>query len=135
MINPTREGGGRIRILVVEDDPNLRKVLTLVLTREGYVAEGAEDGQRGLDMALSDDWDCILTDTMMPRLDGPEMLRRISVGRKSAPPAILVSAAATIPQPDELLRLGIRRVVTKPFSFDGLLRAVAEVTGSNLPEG
>ena len=50
------------RILVVEDDPNLRKVMTLVLTREGYVAEGAADGRRGLELALAEDWDCIFAD-------------------------------------------------------------------------
>ena len=119
----------RPRVLVVEDDPNLRKVMTLVLAREGYVAEGAEDGRRGLELALAKEWDCILTDTMMPRLDGPEMMRRISEGKRSAPPAILVSAAAAIPGPEELAQLGIQRVVTKPFSFDSLLRVVAEVTG------
>ena len=57
-------------------------------------------------------------------------MRRISQGGKKAPPAILVSAAHVIPDPEELSRLGIHRVVTKPFSFDSLLQAVAEGTGA-----
>jgi len=117
----------RFRILLVEDDAHLRKVLSLVLGREGFEVACAADGSEGLDRACADDWDLILTDTMMPRMTGIEMLERLRGQGRNAPPVIIVSAAVSRPGGEELARLGVRRVVAKPFGFDHLLGVISEV--------
>ncbi len=66
-----------INILVVEDEADLREAMMEALTEEGYVVSGAENGQLGLDAALTMHPDLILLDLMMPVLDGQEMFRQL----------------------------------------------------------
>ena len=115
------------QVLVVEDDAHLRRSIVLILTAEGYRVREAADGEEGLNQCLHGDWACILTDTMMPRMDGFDMLRKLRELGGSVPPVILVSAAYTTPSPDELRALGIREVVPKPFAFDRLLAVIHSV--------
>ncbi|MFN3692778.1 MAG: response regulator transcription factor [Candidatus Paceibacteria bacterium] len=65
------------RILVIEDEVDLREAMIEALHEEGYKVSGAENGQVGLEMALRDHPDLILLDLMMPIMDGQEMFRRL----------------------------------------------------------
>lgn len=116
-------------ILVVEDDPHLRKSLLLVLAAEGYAPQEARDGEEGLKLCMEGGWACVLTDTMMPRMSGLEMLRRLAGAGVPVPPVILVSAAFDLPHEDELRALAIRQVIHKPFAFETLLAAIRAALG------
>ncbi len=117
-------------VLVVEDDANLRRIVRALLEREGFLVREAEDGQQGLESALAASPDCIVTDAMMPRLGGLEMLLAL---RERCPdravPALFVTAASQVPEPAEQARAGIVGVVTKPFDFDRLVAAVRRAAG------
>ena len=65
----------RKQILVVDDEPNLRRVLSAQLERDGYDVHMAEDGQRGLDLLRDNHIDLVITDLRMPKVDGMELLR------------------------------------------------------------
>jgi DNA-binding response OmpR family regulator len=117
-----------IKILLVEDDVHTRRVLKTVLQSEGFEVAEAEDGILGLAAAECHRPDCILTDNMMPRLDGLAMLAELR-RRGLAIPAIVVSAAHALPPADALLELGVMETVAKPFAFDHLVQVVRRVTG------
>jgi two-component system response regulator ResD len=71
-----------IRILIVDDEERIRRLLKMYLEREDYVIEEAEDGNQALSMALENDYDCILLDLMMPGKDGIEVCRVCPRGRR-----------------------------------------------------
>ena len=114
------------RVLIVEDDDHLRRVLRTLMEAEGFEVEEAADGLAGLEAAGASPPDCILTDTLMPRLDGLDMLARLAKEGGGAP-AILVSAVHQLPPREALVRLGVREVFGKPFAFDALVEAVRRV--------
>ena len=75
-------------ILVVEDEEKLARFVELELIHEGNTVDKAEDGRSGLDMALSNDYDLILLDVMLPGINGFEVLRRVRVKKET--PVIVV---------------------------------------------
>jgi CheY-like chemotaxis protein len=116
------------KVLVVEDDVHLRRVFRTLLENEGFEVLEAADGIEGMAAARAHDPDCIVTDTMMPRLDGLGMLARLASAGE-ARPTIIVSAVHELPPLDELKAQGVRRVFGKPFPFDQLVAAVVKITG------
>lgn len=80
------------RILLVEDEEKLARMVELELQYEGYEVEKAFDGRAGLDRALSGEFDLVLLDIMLPALSGMEVLRRLR--RESAMPVIMLTARA-----------------------------------------
>ncbi len=116
------------RVLLVEDDVHTRRVLRAVLENEGFEVVEAEDGIQGIAAAETQHPACILTDKMMPRLDGPGMLAALKQ-RGSTIPAVLVSAAHELPRPDEFEAMGIVETVAKPFAFERLVEVVRRITG------
>ncbi len=111
------------RVLIVEDDAHLRRMFRALLENEGFEVREAEDGSEGLASVLREAPDCIITDTMMPRMDGLAMLRHLAAARPLIP-AILVSAAFNLPEDRQLKELGVVKVFGKPFPFDRLVEAV-----------
>jgi CheY-like chemotaxis protein len=102
------------RVLIVEDNPALRKIYITLLTKEGYQVDFAGDGQEALDKAAALPPDLILLDLRMPRLDGIEFLRAYDV-RNRHPEARVVVFSNT-ERPDDVLRakeLGAVRYMTK----------------------
>src|SRR3982750_168470 len=73
-----------MRVLVVEDEPDLLASLLTALRDDGYAVDGALDGQEGLYKAQSNDYDAIVLDVMLPVFDGWELLRRLRQSRKTA---------------------------------------------------
>lgn len=110
-------------ILIIEDEPKIARVLQLELTHEGYQVGLAEDGRRGLDMALSADWGLILLDIMLPQISGLEVLRKIRQSNKLVP-VILLTARDTIPDKVSGLDHGANDYVTKPFAIEELLARI-----------
>lgn len=104
------------RVLIAEDEPHLREVLRFQLEAAGFDVIVAEDGQQAVDLALERPPDVVLTDVMMPRLDGFEVTRRL---RASYPtrhiPIILLTAKAEADDKVQGLQGGANDYVTKPW--------------------
>ncbi len=113
-------------ILVVDDEPDMRNLLVEVLGDEGYGTLAARDGLSALDLLGGMEVDLVITDTMMPRRGGVELLQAMREDpHLKDVPAILMSAAAR-PQLDGL---GVCVFLPKPFDLVALLDAVSEALG------
>lgn len=122
----------RVRILVVDDEPQLIRVLRTGLKSRGYDVRGASDGESGLE--TFSDWhpDLVITDLAMPNVDGLEFCRRLRA--ISQVPIIVLSAKGEEKTKVEALDIGADDFVTKPFGIDELLARVrASLRRANAP--
>lgn len=110
------------KILLVEDEEKLARVVELELRYEGYEVEKAFDGREGLEKALSGGFDLILLDIMLPSLSGMEVLRRLR--RESQVPVIMVTARDTVVDKVSGLDSGADDYITKPFEIEELLARI-----------
>ena len=110
------------KILLVEDEEKLARVVELELRYEGYEVEKAFDGREGLEKALSGDFDLVLMDIMLPSLSGMEVLRRLR--RESQVPVIMVTARDSVVDKVSGLDLGADDYITKPFEIEELLARI-----------
>lgn len=111
------------RILLVEDEEKLARMVELELTYEGYQVEKALDGRTGLERAQSGAYDLILLDILLPGLNGLEVLRRYRKEGGSAP-VILLTARDTVVDKVAGLDSGANDYVTKPFAIEELLARI-----------
>lgn len=111
------------RILLIEDEEKLARMVELELTYEGYEVEKAFDGRIGLERALGGAPDLILLDIMLPRLNGLEVLRRYRKENGTAP-VILLTARDTVVDKVSGLDSGATDYVTKPFAIEELLARI-----------
>lgn len=118
------------KILIVEDEVKLARMLEMELTYEGYEVEKALDGQAGLDKALSTGPDLILLDIMLPVMDGLEVLRRVREHGLDTP-VVLLTARDSVSDKVSGLDTGANDYVTKPFAIEELLARIR----SNLRKG
>ena len=113
------------QILIADDEPNLRRVLSAQLTRDGYDVHAVEDGQKALE-ALSDHHiDVIISDLRMPRVDGLSLLKQVQESHPDIP-VIMITAHGTVDTAVEALKLGAYDFVTKPFDKDEFRNVVAK---------
>ena len=110
------------RILLVEDEEKLARMVELELNYEGYQVEKAFDGRTGLELALSGRFDLVLLDIMLPALSGMEVLRRLR--RESQVPVIMLTARDTVMDKVSGLDMGANDYVTKPFATEELLARI-----------
>ncbi|MBR0234959.1 MAG: response regulator transcription factor [Clostridia bacterium] len=110
------------KILIVEDEKKISQVLAVNLMMAGYACDAAYDGEQGLKMALEGDYDLILLDIMLPKMDGFEVCR--AVRKTLATPIIMVTAREDETDKIMGLDLGADDYVTKPFSVKVLLARV-----------
>ncbi|MDH7481893.1 MAG: sigma-54 dependent transcriptional regulator [Armatimonadota bacterium] len=103
-------------VLVIDDEEGIRTVLADLFGEMGWHVCEAKDGKSGLDLALSEDFDLIILDLSLPRLDGLALLRKL---RESKPdvPVIIITGYATMKSAIEALKLGAFDYVTKPFDL------------------
>lgn len=115
------------RLLVVDDDPDIRLLLRFELAAEGHDIVEAGNGQQALDLLESESIDLMLLDMMMPVLDGWAVLR--AVDPATAPPVVVITALASDGDRHvaELLELGAIDVIAKPFDPGWLVRLVDAV--------
>ena len=111
------------KILIVDDEPNIRRILQMAFEKSGFEAAIAEDARAALSQLDSFNPDVIVSDVTMPGLTGYELLRQV---KEQSPetPFILMTAFGTIPQAVESIRNGAFEYVTKPFDLDHMKRVV-----------
>lgn len=112
------------RILVVEDDPDLAKMLARILGHEGYAVATCSDGAAALRHLEAEPVDLLITDLMMPGMEGEELL--FELRRRDHPmPVILISASAVRAQVAD--RLKVEASLSKPFDTEELVQLVASL--------
>jgi two-component system OmpR family response regulator len=117
-----------MRILVVEDEPELLRVLAEALREEGYAVDEADTGTDGLFKATAWDYDAILLDLMLPGLDGWEVLTRL---RKKRPtPVLVITARDAVNDRVRGLDVGADDYVVKPFNLAEVLARIRAVVRS-----
>ncbi len=102
-----------LQVLVADDEPNMRKVIKAMLLQDGYEVQEAKDGEAALAVLEENHIDIIVTDLKMPRMDGMELLRRVTA--KFEIPVIMITAHGTVDTAVEALKLGAFDYITKPF--------------------
>ncbi len=120
------------KILVVDDEQNLRGALKLLLELEGYTVETASNGLEGLEAIHQDNFDLVISDVRMPKMDGLEMLREIRK-TNSLLPVILITAFASIDDVITAIQEKAVNYIKKPFENSEVLHAVKkELVEKNL---
>ena len=114
------------RILVVEDEKKISQVIQVNLMMAGYLCDVAADGEEGLRLALSGDYDLILLDLMLPKRDGFSVCREVR--KKLATPIIMVTAKEETDDKIMGLEIGADDYVTKPFSPKEVMARINAVT-------
>lgn len=104
-----------MKILIVEDEPKTVAYLRKGLSEQGYVVDFASDGEDGLHKAETGDYDAMVLDVMLPRLDGVSLLERLRRHRDT--PIIMLTARDTVDDRLRGLRAGADDYLVKPFSF------------------
>ncbi|MDQ0197723.1 response regulator transcription factor [Neobacillus ginsengisoli] len=108
------------KILIIEDEKNLARFIELELKYEGYEINVCSDGRSGLQLALSENWDAILLDLMLPELNGMEVCRRIRQTNKTIP-IIMITARDSVLDRVSGLDSGADDYIIKPFAIEELL--------------
>ena len=108
---------------MVEDEPRIREFLRDGLQAEGFVVDGAEDGVAGLELALREEYDLVILDLLLPRLDGFRLLRELRRARPEVA-VLILSARGDLPTRLRGFELGANDYLAKPFSFEELVARV-----------
>ncbi|WP_374011444.1 response regulator transcription factor [uncultured Thomasclavelia sp.] len=109
-------------ILIIEDEKNMSNLLKLELTHSGYQCEQAFDGETGLNKALDNDYELILLDLMLPRINGIELCRRLREVKQT--PIIMLTARDEVMDRVNGLQVGADDYLAKPFAMEELLARI-----------
>jgi len=116
------------RILVVDDDPEIRSVTRLVLEAEGYLVDEAADGEAAVARALGGGLDLVLLDVNMPKMSGWETLRVLKADPSLAPvPVVMFTIKSEVRDKVHGLQDGALDYITKPFQVDELAARVRRI--------
>ncbi len=108
------------KLLVVDDENNLRLVVQKELSRQGHEVEAASDGEAAWALLEEQDFDVLLCDINMPRLDGISLLRRLCEKSQNPPEVIMLTGQATVESAIEAMKLGAYDYLTKPYRITEL---------------
>lgn len=112
-----------MRILVVEDERDLNRIITKHLKKNNYSVDSCFDGQEALDFVSFSEYDLIITDIMMPNVDGYEFIDRLRTDKINTP-VIMLTAKDTLEDKIVGLDSGADDYIVKPFEFDELLARI-----------
>lgn len=121
-----------VRVLVVDDDPDSREIITTILERAGASTALADSGSTGLQRLLDLDLDVVVSDIAMPHRDGMAFIqdvRALPDSEKRRVPAVALTALASEQQRQAILAAGFQHCAAKPVSPENLIRCVASVCG------
>lgn len=116
-----------MRILIIDDDERLARVMARVLQQERFDVDLAYDGESGLELALTGIYDALVVDWMLPGRDGVEVIRELRQERL-ATPVLMLTARGELPQRVEGLDAGADDYLGKPFAFAELLARLRALT-------
>ena len=118
----------QIKCLVVDDDPSIRLLVQRALQKSGFEAATASDGVEALRMLEENDFDLLILDLMMPRLNGFDVVERLRSNASTTPKILIMTAAS----PNVLRDLPVDRVgkiISKPFELQTLISSAIAVAG------
>jgi two-component system response regulator PilR (NtrC family) len=105
------------RVLVIDDEKSMREFLAIMLEKEGYEVDTAENGPKALDLCKEELYDLVITDIKMPRMDGLEVLHRLKeIAQETA--VIMITAYASTETAVQAMKEGAYDYITKPFHVD-----------------
>lgn len=110
-------------LLVIDDEEDLRSILSFVLANAGYNVFEATNGQEGLEVAEKNKIHAIISDIRMPKLDGVELLKKIREKNPKVPVIFLVTGFADI-SADEAIKLGADGFLSKPYDINMLTQDI-----------
>lgn len=115
------------KILVVDDEPTIVRLMEFILARQGHTVLVAINGEEALEKIKSQHPDLVLLDIMMPRIDGYEVAQRLRADGETAElPIIMLSAKAQEEDIRKGVDVGVDEYITKPFTPDHLVQVVAK---------
>lgn len=118
---PASSAGVPLKILIVEDDPTSTLILERSLRKAGYETVSAPDGQVALERLRETEWDAVVSDWMMPRMDGIELVRQIRKEVDPAPAILMVTALSSEDARSHALAAGADEYLAKPYSIPEVL--------------
>jgi two-component system OmpR family response regulator len=121
-----------MRILLVEDDPKIASFILKGLKAEGFAVDHAADGEKGLDLALTEPYAAAIVDVMLPGLNGLDLIATVR-REKVAVPIIVLSARGSVDDRVRGLRTGADDYLAKPFAFSELLARVQALIRRGTP--
>ena len=119
-----------MRILCIEDDPDLLAYIVQGLTQEGYIVDSAADGKNGLFLATTENYDVILIDRMLPEIDGLTVIKTLR-GAGNLTPILIFSALGEVDDRVKGLRSGGDDYLVKPFAFSELTARIEALNRRN----
>jgi two-component system copper resistance phosphate regulon response regulator CusR len=121
-----------MRVLVVEDEAKTAAYLQKGLSESGFAVDVANDGEKGLELALCNDYACFVFDVMLPRRDGWSLLKELR-GEGINTPAIFLTARDEVADRVKGLEIGADDYLVKPFAFSELLARIRSILRRGLP--
>lgn len=118
-----------MRILLAEDERSMSRALVAILTKNNYSVDAVYDGEEAVSYIMTGDYDCVVLDVMMPKLDGFEVLKKIRAGGLTVP-VLMLTARSLVDDKVEGLDLGANDYLTKPFDTKELLARIRAITRS-----
>lgn len=114
------------RILIVDDEPNMRESLQEILSDSGFLCSIAENGEQALNVLKQNEFELVISDVKMPRMQGIDLLKHV---KKSHPSSslLLITAFATVQQAVEAIKAGAEDYITKPFDPDDLIKIINRI--------
>jgi len=122
-----------MRVLVIEDDAEMAQFLQRSLKESGHSADVAGDGESGLSMAEEGDYDILIVDRMLPRLDGLSVVKSLRSGGKRTP-VLILSALDNVDDRVKGLRAGGDDYLVKPYAYTELLARIEALSRRSVPE-
>jgi DNA-binding response OmpR family regulator len=122
-----RQESQSYRLLVVEDDPDIRSMMREALTRQGYEVSTATSGREVLGEVARSQPDLILLDLKMPGMDGYEVIRQLKAGHDTQSIPIIVTTASPLDKERDKIRvlgMGATQYITKPLSLNSLISEI-----------
>ena len=114
------------KILIVDDDPQLRERISKILSKEGYCTVVADNGRDAIEEASSQGFDIALLDLMMPKMTGMEVLQELKKIQKKIK-IIMITAFATVGSAVDAMKKGASEYISKPFKIEELLVIIKRV--------
>ena len=121
-----------MRILIIEDDSQTAKFIQKGLNESGFNVDHAADGKTGLDLAMSNQYDALIIDRMLPKLDGLSIIENLR-GQSFSVPILILSALGDVDQRVEGLKAGGDDYLVKPYAFSELLARLQSIIRRTQP--